>query len=741
MRKRWLVVLFACIFGSSVVSQAVTPRFWEHFTQEDLLRGTLENISVSPGGALALAPIQSLIADTGQPHIFSMVRDSKGNIYAGTGDEGKVFKIDPQGAASIFFQSEELNIFAMALDASDRLYVGTSPDGKVYRVDGPNQAAVVFSPEAKYIWSMVFDDDGNLYVGTGAGGVIHKVDRAGKPSVFYTCNDSHVRSMLWQRGKLLAGTSPGGMIVEITPEGRGFVLMESLLEEVHSLAVDRFGVIYAAASSSRNLVPAASPAASGSSGVTVVASATVASAAVADSPGAAAGRQQTLREREAAGARTAIYAITENGDVETFYSSGARMVYDLAVRGDGTIIAATGSKGRLLNIDGARQVTVIADFTEEDTTRLIVAGDVIYAATGNQGNVYRIQTGKAETGTYTSQPLDAGVVSSWGTLSWDAAATGTAAVEFSTRTGNTMNTDNSWSDWSVPYTRPGQQITSPRARYLQWRAVFKGSSPPTATGSAGALSGVRISYLQQNIRPRVTELEALPYGVELQKQPSLGSGSLTGTTASTTTDGRSLIAPRERGRERQPLPPRQALQAGVQSFTWNAVDENDDTLEYALYFRGEGESDWKLLENELTDTFYTLDTASLPDGVYRLKVVASDRPSNPYNRYLIGEKISKPFVIAGATPNVGISGHEIKGRRVEVRFTAEVTKGNVATAEFSINGGEWLLIFPVDGIADSAGEEYRFVTPDLSPGEHLIGVRASDRNGTTGSAGLVVRVP
>ena len=149
-------------------------------------------MSLSPDGRLFFAPAYDLVYDTGQPYIFSMVRDKAGNLYVGTGDEGKVFKIDPQGKGSLYFQSKELNVFALALDSSDTLYVGTSPDGKVYKVTGPNQSTEFCNPESKYIWSMVFDNSDNLYVGTGANGMIYKVDKSGKKSTFYTCSDNHV---------------------------------------------------------------------------------------------------------------------------------------------------------------------------------------------------------------------------------------------------------------------------------------------------------------------------------------------------------------------------------------------------------------------------------------------------------------------------------------------------------------------------------------------------------------------
>jgi hypothetical protein len=124
-----------------------------------------------------------------------------------------------------------------------------------------------------------------------------------------------------------------------------------------------------------------------------------------------------------------------------------------------------------------------------------------------------------------------------------------------------------------------------------------------------------------------------------------------------------------------------------------------------------------------------------------MKVVASDEPSNPFDRYLIGELISKPFVIANTSPQIDLGGSKVNGKRVEVPFKARVATGRVATAEFSIDGGEWRLIFPADGIADSAEEDYRIVTPELSIGEHLIGIRTSDGDGNTGTSRIVVKIP
>jgi hypothetical protein len=745
MRYRKPVLLTVLII-LSVAAWGVTPQFWENFTQADLLKGRFDRVSLSPDGKIYPAPAYDLVYDTGQSYVFSMVRDKTGNLYIGTGDEGKVFKVDPQGKGSLYFQAKELNVFAMALDASDTLYVGTSPDGKVYKVTGPGQATDFCNPESKYIWSLIFDDAGSLYVATGASGVIYKVDKSGAKSTFYTCGDNHVVCLAkGSNNSLLAGTSPAGLIMEITPSGKGFALMDAPLEEIRSLTMDRFGTVYAIAASARgmDMMPVPKPSAVSAAGTTA-SSATVTIESVL---GIAEKAKETKvvtapgGEKESAGAKSAVYAITKDGSIETVYSSNEQTVFDAMVRGDSSLMVATGPKGRLFSIDAAKQVTVVSDTPEEDLTRLLADGDAVYISSSNQGKVYKLRTQRAQAGTYESSALDAKTVASWGKISWRIANPSGATVELSTRTGNTDKADSSWSDWSPAYSGPGQQVTSPRARYLQWRAAFK-NSPGAASGAAAdMLEQVQVAYLQQNLRPQVTSIEMLPYGIELQKQPSLAAGGLTLYTPSTGPDGRSLNAPRERGRERQPMPPRQVLQPGAQSFTWKATDDNDDSLEYALYFRGEGESDWKVLEKKLTDSFYTLNAAALPDGIYRLKVVASDAPANPYDKYLIGELVSDPFVVANATPQVEFTGNRTSGKRVEAQFRARVLTGRIATAEFSVDGGEWFLVFPVDGIADSIQEEYRIATSELSTGEHLIGIRASDGDGNTGTARLVVKIP
>jgi hypothetical protein len=60
--------------------------------------------------------------------------------------------------------------------------------------------------------------------------------------------------------------------------------------------------------------------------------------------------------------------------------------------------------------------------------------------------------------------------------------------------------------------------------------------------------------------------------------------------------------------------------------------------------------------------------------------------------------------------------------------------------EYSVDGGSWQLIFPVDGIADSAHEVFKVSVKFDKPGEHLIAFRCSDSSANIGSSKVTATV-
>jgi len=189
------------------------------------------------------------------------------------------------------------------------------------------------------------------------------------------------------------------------------------------------------------------------------------------------------------------------------------------------------------------------------------------------------------------------------------------------------------------------------------------------------------------------------------------------------------------------IPPRRVNQKGGQSFQWTATDRNEDYLTYDIYYRGDAERNWKLLKRDLDDSFYTINSDTLPDGMYQVRVVASDQASNPSDLSLSGETESRMFSIDNTPPTITMRQESIERDRVRIAIDAADPTSTLTQAEVSVDTGEWRPIFPKDGIIDSKSESFSYLSSQLSSGEHVIAFRVYDQNDNVGMQKLVVRIP
>jgi hypothetical protein len=321
---------------------------------------------------------------------------------------------------------------------------------------------------------------------------------------------------------------------------------------------------------------------------------------------------------------------------------------------------------------------------------------------------------------YESRVRDTGAVSTWGRLSWSGRA---ATLE--TRSGNTASPDRTWSDWASP--GAGGEVTSPPARFIQWRAALGGTA-----GDDPVLSSVTLPYLQQNFRPEVSSLDVLQPGIALRPQQ-----------ASTTPAALERSGVSGRVVELIPRPgSRTLVEAGAQALRWTATDQNSgDVLSYALYYRGDREEDWKILASGLGDAYYTIEPNTLPDGMYTVRVVASDAGSNPPDLALTGEFVSRPFAVDSTPPEVTLVPGPVSGSRVRFEAEAADPTSTLKQAEISVDAGPWRPVFPVDGILDGLSEEFVFESGPLGAGEHVIAFRIYDQNDNVGIEKSIVRIP
>jgi hypothetical protein len=238
-----------------------------------------------------------------------------------------------------------------------------------------------------------------------------------------------------------------------------------------------------------------------------------------------------------------------------------------------------------------------------------------------------------------------------------------------------------------------------------------------------------LAYLPRNVSPEILSISSLPIGIglqpvaQLQIDPNLESSGL---------DPALLGAVAQAA-------PRRLFQRGARSFQWQAEDRNGDTLEYAIYYRALNENTFRLLKDKLRENFYTIDGATLADGRYVVKIVASDAPDNPLGQALTGERLSEPVDIDNTPPVVRATNNAGGSANPRAVFEVIDATGKLKRADVSINGSLWAPVFPDDGIADSGNERYTVDIPSLGPGEHTISLRAFDGSGNVGTVSLTLR--
>src|SRR6185295_7849497 len=145
MSKIYCLVLIALLCVLS--AKASEPEIWSVDSRADVLKGDSKGVSIDDNGVISLAPKLTESFRTEQPYVWSSAIDASGNVYLGTGGDGKVFKVDASGKGALFADLAELNVSALAIGKSGEVFAATLPDGKVYQISSTGNATVYFDPK------------------------------------------------------------------------------------------------------------------------------------------------------------------------------------------------------------------------------------------------------------------------------------------------------------------------------------------------------------------------------------------------------------------------------------------------------------------------------------------------------------------------------------------------------------------------------------------------------------------
>ena len=344
-------------------------------------------------------------------------------------------------------------------------------------------------------------------------------------------------------------------------------------------------------------------------------------------------------------------------------------------------------------------------------------------ATANTGKLYLLSHAADPDANYVSDVFDAGVFSKWGRAEVNGSA---ASFDLFARSGNVENPERNWGEWAKVTPNSGN-IPVPSARFVQWKAVLRDEV---------SIASIGLNYLPVNVSPSVDELVVQP-GARVNSAAQPQQQSQTVNISFPSAQNNTITFPE--GGSNTPL--NGIRDKSAVTVRWAAHDDNGDDLVYSLYFRADGDKDWRLLKDGITEKFYSFDAVLLPDSGYRIRVVASDAPSHNPGEALTSDRTSDRFVIDTASPVITTLTAHLEGDKIHVTATASDASSSIAHAEYSVDAGPWQYIEPVGKLSDSLEEHYDFSAPlkAAASGEHIVTLRAYDRFDNVTAAKTVVR--
>jgi hypothetical protein len=689
------LLLFA---GAPLTAAAGPTREFVLTRLSDLLEGEQAGVSLTADGALVPAPSMRTLLTGEVAYVWSLAPDGRGGVYAGTGSDGRVYHLTSDGVATLIGETLEYELFALIADRSGTLYFSGAPNGTVMRLRGNDPVETVVDLPQGVVWDLLLSPSGELYAAGGDTGDIYRISPDGRAESIGRVPDAHVVSLAWWGQRILCGTDGRGLLAAFDPATRTVsVLYDTAQEEV--VAILQLGDRILFAANGEEGAPA-EPTESSSGSLPVI---------------------QVHPSDDTP--QAFLYELRPDGLVRSVWQTTEKHIFSLAVAPDGKVLVGTGDRGVLYTLDDRWQATRLADVDESDLLSLAVEEQRVFVGTGNSGSIYVLDWDRRREGSYTSRVLDAGMPAQWGTPRW--VATGPGRIALETRTGQTREPDETWSDWLG---LQDGRVGSPAGRFVQWRALLSADA-----GADFSVSAVGIPYRGPNRPPVIRALDVSP------KVPEMTAAGDAGGPLRQELPGGVRVEYSVSDGVGEPLVSRPGVWTRtLRSAFWIAEDPDRDRLRYDLFLGFVGEETFYPLKLDLEQTAWTWEAAAWPDGWYRLKVVASDAAENVPGEGLSAETLSAPFQIDNAPPRFIDLRIVTGGDQPQLTGVIEDDASRIVSIEISPDGEGWRMALPADGIFDSSREPFAIPVPRLEDGRRpaVIGVRAADEVGNLATARL-----
>ncbi|HKO49254.1 MAG TPA: hypothetical protein VJV79_16085 [Polyangiaceae bacterium] len=658
-------------------ASAVGTRRFSLSKSADFKGGDLKGVAVDAAGHVRAGFNLGSVPVSQGNAIWAALPLRDGSVLFGTGNEGKLLKL-AGGAVSVLAETKALVITSLAEAWGGAVVMGTLPDGKVMKWEHGKLTDLVTLKGTEHVWQVAYDERKKaLFAATGPEGKLYRISETGDAQLYFDAPEQHLMSVaIAADGTVYAGASDKAKLYKITAPGKASVLYDFDRTEVRAIAVNKQGEVFAIANEIKTGGQAPSRSNRGDG-----------------TPAAPASAAPKTK------GKGTLYKFSAEGAPDQLLEDSEEHYTSLALSDDGRPYVGTGVEGRVYTVDASHNSALVADVDERQVSALVLAGKDQLVVASDPAVAHPVKGIGGPDAVWTSKVLDAGLRARFGKLDWEA----TGPIQLSTRTGNTKEPDDTWSAWSTGVTKPSL-IDSPAARYLQVRGRF-------ATDPSAVLSEIDISFVTDNLRAVITSVEAK------DADTSDGDDTLRSSGGPVTRKPETTIA-----------------------LSWKVDNPDKDDLRYRLQFRQVGSNTWfELLkpQEKLTKESYSWDTADLPEGRYRLRLVATDELSNPPDR-VTRDAMESSVVLVDNTPPV-VEGLKWVGKRVQGVALDGV--GPIARIEIALAGSdEWTPFYPTDGIFDEQREEFDADVSKLVPAvPALLSLRVYDKANNSVVRSLIMK--
>jgi sugar lactone lactonase YvrE len=725
--------------GSGARGEAIgrVASVWRLSSQQDFLKGKSEGTTVLGEGGITLAPDPVVLDRVTTRCLWPIAVATDGSILTGSWGDGCLRRTTPDGETTVLLATEDAAIQAIAVGLDGTAYAAAAPSGTIYRVGLGEEPIAFCELDAQSVWSLVVSERGYVWAGTGPEGRLYRISPEGEVSLAFSVADRNITALaLGPDGDIYMGTSPLGKIYAVSADGGARSIGEVEKAAVQSIAVD----------DERNVYVGTSP-------------------------------------------KARVLRIARDGTVSKLMEAKGKHVLSLLLRPDGLLYATVGPNARVHVIHPDQRSGVVYD---PNTT--FVAGMAadrsgnIYLTAADTGKIVKLDTVGARTGSYLTPVHDARADARWGTVRWQGHRPDGTGVGMWTRSGATFRPDDTWSPWQPVALDANAVVESPRNRFLQCRVDIE-----TAGTKAPCVEAVEISYLTVNRAPEVQlaspkigdvwsgrrtvrwsgrdpDGDRLTYRVYWsadrgQTWTSIESEGEDEAAGEEGGDSDSLSVAQEAARdeisEGRAEPRRVAgavslahrlrgvrVSAPVLADEDPYADEESDGVPFELeegMVDDDAEEETASGEGEIPPAESTVraskatsrkwDTSNVPDGTYWMKVIGADARSNPADPRE-GEAISGAFVIDNTPPELIVDRRRQDEEAPPGEITAYETATYITSAEFRVDGGEWLAAVARDGIFDGRYEAIVLDEARLPHGSHAVEVRSRDAGGNQATVTL-----